>query len=110
MALDKRIQVGLESEGMDNQYGEYVEGTITWHDLWAEVRDGGADIQTAGGVNILRVLGGKVFRVRWREDIVTTPPTRVFVRDEYNQLYNVGEIIDLEERRRFVDLRGERAS
>ena len=78
--------------------------------LWAEVSDGGADIQLAGGVNILRVLGGKVFRVRWREDIVTIPPSRAFVRDEYNQLFNVSEITDLEDRRRFVDLRGERAS
>ena len=102
MALDKRIRVGLEADGMDNDQGEYVPGPITWYDLWAEVRDGGSEdrVEEAG----FRTLGRKVFRVRWRLDIVIQPPSQSYVDDEYGQRYNVDEITDNEQRRRFIDL------
>ena len=105
--LDRRITLLIEGAPTRNEYGEPVPGAVVEHSEWCSTEDSGyTEIDMRSGT---RQLNHKVFVVRWRRDLIQTPVTRLAIRDEHDDVYDVellDELFNPMIRRRFVQLTG----
>ena len=107
MELDRRITLSIREPDTRNMYGERVEGVLTEYPVWARFTDAGTDNLETGGV--LYAIRGANFRVRWLDDLIGVPVTRVGITDENGITYNVGRIREVPMdsrigRKRFIEL------
>ena len=102
MALDRVVTLHLEAEGTRDEDGNYIPGPTTDVRVWAQLVDGGeSDSLTSGGVIVVRRA---VVTIRWRADVIDTPPSRMEFTDDYNVRYNVETVQDFAARRRFISI------
>lgn len=105
--LDRRITLLIEGAPTLNEYAEAVPGEVTEHSEWCSTEDSGfVEVDTRAGT---RQLVHKAFVVRWRRSLITTPVTRISIRDEYDDVYNIellDELFNPMIRRRFIQLTG----
>ena len=110
MPADRRITINVSAEGHRNEFGEFVEGTVTPLEVWASRRDQSlTDIATEGGT---RDQGRRNWRIRWDARIAnsTTANLEVVEGALTFTVANMSEVIaqrgapDL--RRKWIDLEG----
>ena len=110
MPADRRITINVTSEGYRNEFGEFVEGTVTPLEVWASRRDKSlTDIATEGGT---RDQGRRTWRIRWDSRIASSTTANLGVVDgaETFTISNMVEVTaqrgEPDLRRRFLDLEG----
>ena len=113
MPADRRIVVNVTSEGYRNEFGEFVEGTVTPLEVWASRRDVGQErkVERQG----TRDETSRDWRIRWDSRIANSPTSLLKVEDggETFTVTNMVEVTRQREvpdlRRRFLDLQGVRS-
>ncbi len=117
MPLDRRISVTVSKPGRRNEHGEFVPGTSTTHELWADVTMPDLERQTDEGRTQAQLR--RDWRVRYRNDIAGALPSNVVVSDgtldtDGNEIVfivqNIGEDTGVrsETRRRFLLIQGQK--
>ena len=99
--LDRLITLNIEGPGGRNQHGEYVDGPVTAYRVWAFTDSSLNDIDL--GAEGFRLSNTRRYRIRWRQDVATTPVALIQVVDEIGRVYTVTRV-DEEGRQRFQTL------
>lgn len=103
--LDRRLTLHVEAEGHREQ-GVSIPGPTTSHAIWATLDTAANQIQVVGGA--FRLGNERVYVVRWRQDLATTPTTRLQFTSETGALYTITRVEPVSTaRRRFLQIFGE---
>jgi head-tail adaptor len=104
--LDRLITLTLRGEPTRDKHNRAVPGPVTFRGkVWARLESAVSDVDFSTGT--IRPSGDRRYRVRWREDLETTPPSRITVTDEYGVSFNV-QSVEPVDRKRYVELTLER--
>ena len=100
--LDRLITITLRGPNTRDDHNRAVPGPVTFTGkVWARVESVVSDADFSTG--IIRPSGDRRYRVRWREDLETTPTPRITVTDEYGAAFNV-QSVEPVDRKRHVEL------
>ena len=99
--LDRLITLNIEVPGSRNEHGEYVDGPVTAYRVWAFTDSSLNDIDL--GAEGFRLSNTRRYRIRWRQDVATTPVAMLQIVDETGRVYVVTELEE-EGRQRFQTL------
>ena len=114
MPADRRITINVSAEGHRNEFGEFVEGTVTALGVWASRRDVGQERKLERGGT--RDETSRDWRVRWDSRIASSHTSLLKVEDG-EEIFTVTNMVEVSRqrgapdlRRRFLDLQGIRSS
>ena len=100
--LDRLITLTIRGPDTRDEHNRAVPGPATFTgQVWARLGASQSDVDFATGT--IRLSGDRRYRVRWREDLETTPTSRITVTDEYGAAFNV-QSVEPVDRKRHVDL------
>ena len=100
--LDRLITLTLRGEPTRDDHNRSVTGPILFDGkVWARLESAVSDVDFSTGT--IRPSGDRRYRVRWREDLETTPTSRITVTDEYDAAFNV-QSVEPVDRKRHVEL------
>ena len=103
--LDRRITLRFRMPGMFVNH-QFVPSTqYREEQVWAQQSDGGSTEEVRPeGTRVTRVVN---WLIRYRQDLVVFPISRLFIRDENGLLYSVEGLAETEnQRRRFITISG----
>ena len=100
--LDRLITLTIRGANTRDKHNRAVPGPVTFTGkVWARVESVVSDADLSTGT--IRPSGDRRYRVRWREDLETTPTPRITVTDEYGAAFNV-QSVEPVDRKRHVEL------
>ena len=107
--LDRVIRVFVITPGGIDDGGNQLPDTYVTHRVWSNTRAAGESQSIDARTGFVDTTEYKSFIVRWREEYYTAPSGTLYVADDYNRLYAITSVDELEsvaQRRRFAVLSG----